>query len=344
MGMIIDGTWRDEDDIIQDGAFVRTPSQFADDISGETIAAIGAEPGRFLLIGSMSCPWSQRTMLVRALKGLEDVLPLHIAGGPRVQGYALDGGQPWRVLGAGVKIVHLHQLYALADPHYTGRATVPVLWDSKTQSIISNESAKIMRALNAVPTSRGLSFTLVPSDRSQDIDTLNRAIAQGLSEAVYRAGFAQAQGPYDAAVEEVFALLDGLEGQLSQRRYLLGQEISEADLRLFPTLVRFDAVYHILHKCSRRRLIDYPHLWAYARDLFSWRGIASTVDFDALREAAYQSDFASNPFGIVAAAPDVDWTEPHGREALGPAQVALRCGARVTVDPVQPSDALSLAA
>jgi glutathionyl-hydroquinone reductase len=333
MGMLIDGTWTDEDRVIQSGAFVRAPSRFADDIPAEVIDAIAREPGRCHLIGSMSCPWSQRAMLVRALKGLERHVPLKIAGGPRVQGYALDGGRPWRPPGTTRDIVHLHELYALAEPGYTGRVTVPVLWDSREQVIVSNESAKIMRALDAVRAPGLTPFTLTPMDRIAEIDRLNIEIAQGLSEAAYRAGFAEAQAPYDAAVAEVFHRLDALEARLADRRYLLGAEISEADWRLFPSLVRFDAVYHVLFRCSRRRLIDYPNLWAYARDLFQWRGVAATVDFDEIRAGSYQNDRTTNPHGLVAIAPDADWFEPHGRDRLGPAQVADDAGRRTAVDP-----------
>jgi putative glutathione S-transferase len=331
--MVISGKWADEDQVIQSGAFVRAPSRFADDIPPEVVRAIAEEPGRYHLIASMSCPWSQRAMLVRALKGLERHVPLQIAGGPRVQGYALDGGRPWRAPGASCDLIHLHELYAFADPGYTGRATVPVLWDSREQAIVSNESAKIMRALDAVRTADLTPFTLAPADLIAEIDQLNVEIAQGLSEAAYRAGFAEAQAPYDAAVGEVFDRLDALETRLANRRYLLGAEITEADWRLFPSLVRFDAVYHVLFRCSRRRLIDYPNLWAYARDLFQWRGVAATVDFDEIRAGSYQNDRTTNPHGLVAAAPDTDWFQPHGRERLGPAQVADDVGRRVAVNP-----------
>ena len=333
MGMLIAGTWTDEDRVIQSGAFVRAPSRFADDIPAEVIDAIAGDPGRYHLIASMSCPWSQRAMLVRALKGLERHAPLKIAGGPRAQGYALDGGRPWRVPGTKRDLTHLHELYTLAEPGYTGRVTVPVLWDSREQTIVSNESAKIMRGLDAVRAPGLTPFTLTSADRIAEIDRLNAEIAQGLSEAAYRAGFAQAQAPYDAAIVEVFDRLDALEARLAGRRYLLGAEISEADWRLFPSLVRFDAVYHVLFRCSRKRLIDYPNLWAYARDLFQWRGVAATVDFGEIRAGAYQNDRTTNPHGLIAAAPDADWSAPHGRERLGPARVVDDAGRRVAVDP-----------
>lgn len=333
MGMLVSGTWTDEDQVIQSGAFVRPPSRFAEDIGPEVVRAIADEPGRYHLIASMSCPWSQRAMLVRALKGLEDRVPLKIAGGPRVEGYALDRGLPWRPPGAARDLVHLHELYALAHPGYTGRATVPVLWDSREQVIVSNESAKIMRALDAVRAADLIPFTLTPADRIDEIHQLNVEIAQGLSEAAYRAGFAEAQAPYDAAVGEVFERLDALEIRLADRRYLLDSEITEADWRLFPSLVRFDAVYHVLFRCSRRRLVDYPNLWAYARDLFQWRGVAATVDFDEIRAGSYQNDRTTNPHGLIAIAPDADWLQPHGRDRLGPAHAVDDAGRRIAVHP-----------
>lgn len=338
MGMLIDGHWSEEDRVIQDGAYRRPASGLDGEIDAATIAALRETPGRFHLIASMSCPWSHRTMLVRRLKGLQDCVPTQIAGGERVQGYPANGGESWAVPGADATIVHLHQLYALSDPTFTGRVTVPVLWDAQERRIVSNESAKIIRALDAAPTANdraggGPDFTLVPETLRDAIDDLNRHLYEGLSNAVYRAGFAEAQPAYDAAVTEVFVTLDSLEARLSGRRYLHGDAITECDWRLFPTLVRFDAIYHVLFRCARRRLIDYPALWVYARDLYGWAGVAETIDFDIMRTASYRSDRTNNPTGIVAVAPDVDWLAPHGRETLGPARITQRTGESIAVDP-----------
>lgn len=333
MGMLIDGIWTDEDRIVDQGAFRRPASVYGDDIPAELVEALGSEPERFRLIASLSCPWSQRTLLAKRLKGL-DALPSQIAGGPRLEGYAVNGGAPWAVPGVDAAIAHLHQLYSLSDPGYTGRVTVPVLWDGRNLRIVSNESAKIMRALDAIRPPRDTpDFTLVPTALRDEIDALNERIHVGLSNAVYRAGFAQAQSAYDEAAAQVFATLDELEARLATRRYLFGATIAETDWRLFPTLVRFDAVYHVLFRCSRRRLVDYPNLWAYARDLYVWRGAAETVDFDVIRDASYRNDRTTNPFGIVALAPDADWQAPHGRDRLGPARIALRAGGTAVVEP-----------
>ncbi|MGH8496129.1 MAG: glutathione S-transferase C-terminal domain-containing protein [Gammaproteobacteria bacterium] len=331
--MLQAGRWKDEDQVVERGAFVRQPSVYRGTIGSDIIEAIAAEPRRFWLIASASCPWSHRTLLVRSLKGLSRSIPVHIAHGPRVEGYAVDGGARWAVPGTAQTIVHLHELYALGDSSYTGRSTVPVLWDSKRRRIVSNESAAIMRAFDAVRApDAGLDFTLVPDRLSSRIDALNAGIYDGLSNAVYRAGFAQAQDAYDAAVQRVFATLDDLEKRLSSRRYLLGETITEADWRLFPTLFRFDAIYYVLHRCTQDRLVDFPQLWPYARDLYAWRGIADVVSLEAMRVAGYASD-AGNPHGIVAVAPRADWRAPHGRDALGPARVTLRSGEEIEVDP-----------
>ena len=326
MGMLIEGVWSEQDDVIRDGAFVRAPSAFDRPISPEIVAAIAEEPGRFVLIASMSCPWSQRAMLIRAVKGLDALVPLHVAGGVRVEGYPVAAGKAWTPPGLDRAIVHLHELYTASRPGFTGRVTVPVLWDSVRREIVSNESAEIMRGFDAVARPGLPDFTLRPTALAPGMEELNVLIHEGLSNAVYRAGFAEAQAPYDAAVRQVFETLDMLDRRLADRRYLFGPALTETDLRLFPTLVRFDAIYSILFRCSLRRLTDYPNLWAYARDLHAWPEIAGTVDMTAIREGAYLADRKTNMFGIVAIAPDADWARPHGRDALGAAGLFDREG------------------
>lgn len=335
MGMLINGQWSTQDQIIKQGAYVRQSSVYQQEISQETIQAIRAEPGRFHLIASLSCPWSHRVMIVHRLKGLESVMPLQIAGGKRMEGYPVNGGKDWAVPGSERVIEHLHELYTMSDSLHTGRSTVPVLWDSHTQSIVSNESTKIMRALEQVPASdEALDFTLLPPHQISEIDDLNQNIYENFSNGVYRAGFAEQQAPYDEAIEQVFQAMDDLELRLSQQRYLMGAHITEADWRLFPTLLRFDAVYFVLHRCSRQRLIDYPHLWAYARDLYAWNKIEKTIDFEAIRRSSYENDTSNNPNSIIAVTPEADWLAPHGREAFGPAQIYLCSGDVVNIDPV----------
>jgi putative glutathione S-transferase len=195
-----------------------------------------------------------------------------------------------------------------------------VLWDSKRRRIISNESARIMRASDAAPSAALPDYTLVPADLTGAIGRLNRQIHERLSNAAYRAGFAERQDAYDAAVADVFATMDHLERRLAAQRYLHGAVITESDWRLFPSLARLDAIYHVLFRCSRRRPVDYPVLWAYARDLFTRMGVAETVDFAAIRKGSYQNDRKTNPFGLVAVAPDADWRAPARARPVGSGQ------------------------
>ena len=332
MGMVFDGCWTDRNEIIENGKYVRPKSVIGGPIGSDIIDAMAAQPHRFWLIGSHSCPWSHRAIIVRQLKGLSDILSLHIAFGPRMEGYAANGGAGWQVPGTDREIVHLHELYTLSDGGYNGRSTVPILWDSVDQRIVSNESAVIMRALDKVDGRHR--YRLAPDALVGEIDATN-AETYALNNGVYRAGFAESQAAYEAAVEEVFAILDELEVRLSRQRYLLGEVMTEADWRLFPTLVRFDGIYFVLHKCCRHRLIDYPHLWAYARELYGWQGVGATVDFKMMRQASYTNDTTSNANGIVAVAPHADWLAPHGREGLGPALVTLANGRTAAIDPTK---------
>lgn len=322
MGMIVDGQWTEEDRIIANTRYIREVSVFAEPLGAERLAQLRADPERFHLIASRSCQWSHRAVIARLLKGWADRIPLTLAHGPRIEGYAVNGGQDWTVPGSSVTIRHLHQLYTISHPDYTGRSTVPVLWDSREQRIVSNESARIFEAFDQlIPPSGHLDFHLGSIRPDPEMTRLMERIHTGLSNGVYRAGFAESQAAYDDAVSDVFETLNMLEIRLGKSRYLGGAAVTVADWFLFTTLVRFDCVYHVLHRCCRRRLVDYPHLWAYARDLYSWRGIEGTVDFEAIRSASYANDTAVNPLGIVAIAPDADWREPHGRERFGPAQV-----------------------
>lgn len=334
MGMVVAGRWINDDDQIEAGAFVRRASQYDLDLGADVVDGLTSEPGRYHLIASLSCPWSHRTLIMHQFNDLRGTVSVQIAGGLRVEGYAIDQGQAWQVPGTDQRLRHVHQLYHLSDPAYTGRASVPILWDALTQRIVSNDSAKIMRAFDAARHKESpLELTLMPAHLLDAINALNDDIYRDLSNAVYRAGLAERQEAYDDAVDVVFAMLDLLEERLSCRRYLFGAVVTEADWRLFPTLARFDAVYATHFKCTRRRLVDYPNLWGYARDLYSWRGIADTVDLAAILEGYYRYDGEHNPFEIIAAPPDIDWQAPHDRTALGPAKLTLRTGKAVSVEP-----------
>lgn len=327
MGMLIDGRWTDEDQTIQNGSYIRSKSAFSKPVEAQTVRAMEAEPGRFHLIASLSCPWSHRSTLTRAVKCLDHSIPVHIARGPRTEGYRLGKhDRPWKVPGTDVEIEHLHEFYRLADPTYTGRATVALLWDAEERVIVSNESVHILRGLDAVAVKGCQDWTLRPDCLASEIDETSDWIQRTLNNGVYRAGKARRQDVYDAAVDKVFVTVDQLDARLSKSRFLHGSVLTESDLRLWPTLVRFDAVYHGHFKCARRRLTEYDHLWAYARDVLTWPGVHATFDEPAIRAAYYGEDRDLNPFGIVATAPTVDWGAPHDRDALGQRSISLRSG------------------
>lgn len=330
MGMLHAGNWVEDDEILSAGTYERPQSVFNQSIPSGVVAAMVDQPGRFHLIVSHSCPWSHRALLIRALKGLELLIPVHIAHGPRVEGYSANGGVAWHVPGTGQAIIHLHELYALSASDYTGRVTVPILWDSEHQEIVSNESTQIMRAFDAVRVSPDATdFTFYPKALWRDIDAINTQLYEGFSNGVYRALFATSQDAYDDAVGQVFDALATLDLHLSTKRYLMGSVITEADWRILPTLMRFDAVYYIEHRCCFRRLTDYPNVWAYTRDLYAWNKVANTVSLDTLRKANYAIDGSD----ITPVAPDADWALAHGREKLAHATITLRTGQTHRITP-----------
>ncbi len=332
MGMLINGVWSQEDLITMDGEYVRPASPVRVAGAADTACLIRDNRGRFWLIASKSCPWSHRAVLLHSLKQLSEVVPVHFAHGARVEGYAADGGAPWQVPGSARTVRHLHQLYSLHAADYTGRASVPLLWDSALQTIVSNESADILLLFDQLVLPAGGSFTVRPAALLSAIDDANYEIYRSLNNAVYQAGFARVQAAYEEAVSQVFDALDALEDRLSVSRYYFGNVLTETDLRLFPTLVRFDAVYHVLFKCCVCRLVDYPNIWAYARDLFAWKGVEQTVDFEVIRSASYLAD-THDPFPLVAVQPAMEWTADHGRGCLGDACLTSPDGSVFAVDP-----------
>jgi putative glutathione S-transferase len=300
MGVMVNGEWKDvpRDSKSTGGAFVRPESLFRNSISREGTYPPAA--GRYRLYVSAACPWAHRTLVVRALKGLGKALPAFFAA-PEM----LANG--WEFAEGGFR--YLYQLYAKARPGYTGRVTVPVLWDSETQSIVSNESAEIVRMLNReldAFATRKLP-DLYPSAQRREIDAVNARVYAGLNNGVYRAGFAAAQDKYEAAVAGVFSTLDWMEQRLAKRRWLCGGRFTEADVRAFTTLVRFDAVYHGHFKCNLRRLVDYPRLWRYTRRIYALPGVARTVDLATIKAHYYRSHRDINPTGIVPAGPRLDF-------------------------------------
>ncbi|WP_315703351.1 MULTISPECIES: glutathione S-transferase family protein [unclassified Bradyrhizobium] len=325
MGLLVDGQWHDVwyDTGATGGRFVRKDSVFrnfvtADGSAGPTGAGgFKAEAGRYHLYVSLACPWAHRTLIMRALKGLNELISVSVVNWLMVeQGWTFADG-PGVVQDSINHAQFLHQVYTAADPHYSGRVTVPVLWDKQRRTIVNNESAEIIRMLNSA--FDGLGATpgdYYPQALRGEIDAINARIYDTLNNGVYKCGFATTQGAYDEAIAPLFATLDWLEDRLSTRRFLLGDRLTEADIRLFTTLIRFDAVYVGHFKCNLRRIADYPHLSAYTRDLYQWPGIADTVNFEHIKRHYYESHRSINPTGIVPAGPLQDFTLPHGRERL----------------------------
>ena len=320
MGMLVQGVWHDVwyDTRKTDGAFVRVDSAFRDRVTADGSSGFRAEPGRYHLYVSLACPWAHRTLIIRALKGLESILPISVVDPfMGAKGWTFTNGPeciPDTVNGA----TRLYELYVRTKADYTGRVTVPVLWDVKTGRIVNNESSEIVRMLNREFDSFATRRVpdLYPDSLRADIERWNTRIYHTVNNGVYRSGFATTQEKYEEAVTELFDTFDVLEQHLAAHRYLCGSQITEADWRLFPTLVRFDAVYHGHFKCNLRRLIDYPRLWAYARDLYQVPGVAATVNLSHIKEHYYRSHESINPTRIVPKGPLLDFTTPHGRERL----------------------------
>jgi putative glutathione S-transferase len=321
MGLLVEGVWKDvpRDTRKTGGEFVRPESVFRDRVTADGSSGLGAEAGRYHLYVALSCPWAHRTVIFRALKGLEQAISLSAVDpymGP--DGWTFSHGPgciPDTVNGA----AFLYEIYVKARPGYSGRVTVPVLWDRKTGRIVNNESSEIVRMLNrefdafaAKPLP-----DMYPADLRPDIDRWNELIYRTVNNGVYRAGFATAQDKYEEVVRDLFSTFDMLERHLATSRYLCGERLSEADWRLFPTLVRFDLVYHYHFKCNLRRLRDHPNLWAYTRALYQYPGVAQTVDLRQIKEHYYRSQVWVNPSGVVPIGPALDaadFMRPHGRD------------------------------
>ncbi|TBV13458.1 glutathione S-transferase family protein [Stutzerimonas kirkiae] len=316
MGRLAQGVWFDqEDQIDEDGQYRRQATQHRDWITAD--GDFQPEAGRYHLYVSLACPWAHRTLIYRRLKGLESLISVSVVSWLMAEhGWTFDqnlGSSGDALQG----LQYLHQLYTLDSPDYSGRVTVPVLWDRKTRRIVNNESADIIRIFNAAFDELTRStLDLYPTALQEEIDRLNSHIYDSLNNGVYRAGFATRQGAYEEAFDAVFATLDELEGLLDGKRYLAGEYLSEADWRLFTTLVRFDAVYHGHFKCNLRRISDYPNLHGWLRELYQWPGIAETVDLQHIKRHYYQSHRSINANGIVPKGPQSSLGSPHGRERL----------------------------
>ncbi len=328
MGVLVDGVWHDKwyDTRGSGGRFVRAGSSFRNWITADGSAGPSGEggfkaaPGRYHLYVSLACPWACRTLILRALKGLEAMIGVSVT-------HWLMAENGWTFApGEGVapdtvnQVSYIHQLYTRADPRYSGRATVPVLWDKERGTIVNNELSEIIRMFNAAFDAVGAEpGDYYPEPLRAEIDALNARIYETVNNGVYKAGFATTQEAYEAAVGPLFETLDWLDERLRERRFLLGPEPTEADWRLFTTLVRFDPVYVGHFKCNVRRLTDYPNLFAYTRDLYQWPRVRETVNLTHIKRHYYMSHTTINPTRIVPVGPTIDYDAPHGRERLGAA-------------------------
>ncbi len=314
MGLLINGTWHDEwyDTSSTGGEFARTDAQFRNTISDEEGADFPAEAGRYHLFVSLACPWAHRTLIMRKLKQLESVIGVSIVAPEMLEhGWVLSAeGDPSPIAG----IEYLHQVYTTAQPDYSGRVTVPVLWDKQTQTIVNNESAEIIRMLNsAFGRFTEVKTDFYPPPLRAEIDEVNGFVYDAINNGVYKAGFATTQEAYESHVFKLFAALDQLEERLGKQRYLAGDQITEADWRLFTTLIRFDAVYFGHFKTNLRQLESYPNLSNYLRDLYQQPGVAETVDFRHIKVHYYYSHDMINPTRVVPAGPVIDYGTPHDR-------------------------------
>ncbi len=334
MGQLVNGEWQDTwyDTGKSGGAFVRSTAGFRNWVtadgspgpSGE--GGFAAESGRYHLYVSHACPWAHRTLVFRALKGLEDHIGVSVVHPDMLSdgwtfGTGFDGATGDRLFG----LPFLRDVYLRADPRISGRVTVPVLWDKARQTIVSNESSEIIRMFNgAFDAITGNRDDYWPAPLRDAIGPVNDRIYDTVNNGVYKAGFATTQEAYDAAVHPLFETLDWLEDRLSRSRYLTGERITEADWRLWTTLIRFDPVYHLHFKCNRRRIADYPNLWAFTRELYQWPTpagrVADTVHFDHIVRHYHYSHDTINPHRIVPINPVLDYDAPHGRDAMSQAR------------------------
>ncbi len=319
MGMVIGGTWVDDDAAYRNpegGAFVRPESVFRVRITADGSSGYKAEPGRYHLFLAPSCPWAHRTQIVRRLKGLEDMISITLSDLPRTRSWAYSQG-----IGRDLEpidgVFELHQAYVATDPDYTGRVTVPTLFDKQEWKILNNESSEIIRMLNTEFDGLGArALDLYPEDLRGEIDVFNERIYATVNNGVYRAGFAKSQDAYEEAYHKLFDTLDHLEEVLAERRYLCGEWLTEADWRFYPTLVRFDVVYFSHFKCNKKRISDYHNLSNYLRELYQLPGIAAATDIDGIKRGYYGGQKNVNPTGIVPVGPEIDLLAQHDRVRL----------------------------
>jgi putative glutathione S-transferase len=317
MGLLVEGQWRDQwyDTGKTGGKFVRKAAQFRDHVTADGSSGFKAESGRYHLYVSFACPWAHRTLIYRTLKGLEDHITVSVVNPLMLEnGWTFEDGPG--VVGDPINNAKcMHQVYTAAAPDYTGRVTVPVLWDRERATIVNNESSEIIRMLDReFDAVGGGGPVFCPDELRDQIDEINAFVYDNVNNGVYKSGFATTQEAYEEAMVALFDALDQLEERLGRQRYLVGNTLTEADWRLFTTLLRFDPVYVGHFKCNIRRIVDYPNLWGYTKELYQYPGVAETVHMDHIKDHYYRSHPTINPTGVVPAGPHIDFTEPHGRE------------------------------
>lgn len=307
-GVWVEGVFHTRD---SQGNFLREETAFRSKISKDGSTAFPAVSGRYHLIVAYVCPWAHRTVITRRLKKLEDVISIVITtfGSQGAEFDAGEGSESDALYG----FKHLHQYYTKADPNFTGRVTVPVLWDKETETIVNNESAEIAEMLNGAYVN---DIDLSPLELKSEMDELNAIIQDRINNGAYKCGFAGSQAAYEGACTQLFETLDLIEERLSTRRYLYGSRLTLGDVRLYTTLVRFDSIYFILFKCSKRPISSYPNLFNYLKDLYQIPGIGDTVDIQIVKNSYFQKMLNLNPLGLVPLGPILDLTAPHGRETL----------------------------
>lgn len=320
MGLLVDGKWQDKwyDTSKNGGKFERQASKFRDNVSNDEDAKYPVESGRYHLYVSLACPWAHRALIFRKLKGLEEHIEVSI-----VHPEMLDNGWEFKEYpgSTGDKLYgfdYAHQIYTKAKPEITTRVTVPILWDKQTETIVNNESAEIIRIFNSgfnALTSNDDDY--YPEALRQKIDDINEMVYHDINNGVYKAGFATTQKAYEEAVNALFHALDIVDERLSKQRYLVGSNITEADWRLFTTLIRFDAVYHGHFKCNKKQIADYPNIYGYMKELYQVPGVAETVNFDHIKRHYYFSHTMINPTQIIPVGPEQDLMSAHGRENIG---------------------------
>lgn len=326
MGQLIDGVWHDNwyDTDKTGGTFVRSTAGFRnwitrDGTPGPTgTGGFAAESGRYHLYVSYACPWAHRTLIFRALKDLTAHIGVSVVHPDMLsKGWTFDTDFPGATGDRLYGLPFARDIYLKADPGVSGRVTVPILWDTKTHTIVSNESSEIIRMFNtAFNGLTGNADDYYPEALRAEIDAVNARVYDEINNGVYKAGFATSQDAYDSAVTTLFDALDWIEARLARQHYLVGDVVTEADWRLLTTLLRFDPVYHLHFKCNRRRIVDYPNLWAYTRELYQWPGVAETTDFDHIVRHYHYSHDMINPHRILPINPLIDFDAPHGRGRL----------------------------